>query len=271
MQALPLRQAMRSGQRVYGTLVSAPATLWVGMTEGAALDFVFIDTEHIPNDRQTLSWMCHAYRAIDLPPIVRVPEPDAYEACKVLDGGAAGIIFPYTETIEQVRQLVGACRYRPLKGARLQAALDDPQSLEPELRTYLEERNAGSIAVANIESVPAIENLDELLAIEGLDAVLIGPHDLSCSLGIPEQYDDPRFDQAVRTIFSKARAAGKGAGIHYFQEGLEAEVEWVKAGGNFIVHAGDVHFYRQTLQREIDSLRKSLGDERASDGDGVII
>jgi 4-hydroxy-2-oxoheptanedioate aldolase len=139
------------------------------------------------------------------------------------------------------------------------------------LLTYLEERNAGSIAVANIESVPAIENLDELLAIEGLDAVLIGPHDLSCSLGIPEQYADPRFDQAVRTIFSKARAAGKGAGIHYFQEGIEAEVEWVKAGGNFIVHAGDVHFYRQTLQREIGALRKTLGDERTSGGDSVII
>jgi 4-hydroxy-2-oxoheptanedioate aldolase len=271
MQALELRQAMRAGQRVYGTLVSAPATLWVKQTQGAALDFVFIDTEHIPNDRQTLSWMCHAYRAIDLPPIVRVPSPDPYEACKVLDGGACGVIFPYTETVEQVRHLVGACRYRPLKGHRLQEALDDPNSLEPELRTYLEQRNAASIAVVNIESVPAIENLEALLTIDGLDAVLIGPHDLSCSLGIPEQYDLPRFDEAVRTIFSKARAAGKGAGIHYFQEGLTAEIQWIEAGGNFVIHAGDVHFYRQTLNREINALRTALGDERQTDGEATII
>ena len=60
MHALELRQAMRAGQRVYGTLVSAAATLWVKQIQGAALDFVFIDTEHIPNDRQTLSWMCHS-------------------------------------------------------------------------------------------------------------------------------------------------------------------------------------------------------------------
>ncbi len=271
MQTLALRTAMRAGQRVYGTLVSAPSTLWIGTAQSAPLDFVFIDSEHIPNDRETLSWMCHGYRAIDLPPIVRVPSPDPYEACKVLDGGAAGVIFPYTETVEQMRHLVGACRYRPLKGQRLQDALDDPNSLEPELRDYLEKRNESSIAVANIESVPAIENLDALLAIDGLDAVLIGPHDLSCSLGIPEQYDHPRFDEAVRTIFGKARAAGKGAGIHYFQEKLDAEIEWIRAGGNFVVHAGDVHFYRQKAKADLDALRTAFGDDAQSSDDGVII
>ena len=184
MNGQQIRQALHAGDRVYGTLASAPATLWVNMNKGNGLDFVFIDTEHIPNDRQTLSWMCQAYQAIDLPPIVRVPNPAPYEACKVLDGGASGVIFPYVEEVSQIRDLVGACRYRPLKGARLQQALDDPQSLEPELAAYLAERNAHSIAVANIESMPAIENLDALLAVEGLDAVLLGPHDLSCRLGI---------------------------------------------------------------------------------------
>ena len=210
MNGQQIRNALHAGDRVYGTLASAPATLWVNMSQGNGLDFVFIDTEHIPNDRQTLSWMCHAYQDANLPPIVRVPNPDPYEACKVLDGGASGVIFPYVEEVSQIRDLVGACRYRPLKGARLQQALDDPQSLEPELAAYLAERNANSIAVANIESVPAIENLDALLSVQGLDAVLIGPHDLSCSLGIPEDYEHPRFDEAVRTIFTAARNAGKG-------------------------------------------------------------
>ena len=156
-----------------------------------------------------------------------MPKPDPLEACKVLDGGANGVIFPYVESVTQIRDLVGACRYRPFKGARLLETLDDPASLRPELASYLEEHNAVSIAVANIESVLALETLDALVAIDGLDAVLIGPHDLSCSLGIPEQYDHPRFDETVKTIFAIARATGKDAGIHFFVGVIEREIDYL--------------------------------------------
>src|SRR5262249_58793401 len=120
-------------------------------------------------------------------------------------------------------------RWRPLKGERLLAALRDPGTLEPELRSYLEARNEDTLLILNIESVPAIRNLDALLSVPGVDAVLIGPHDLSCSLGIPEQYGHPRFAEAVRTIFETARAHRVGAGIHYW-EGLEQEIAWARAG-----------------------------------------
>jgi 4-hydroxy-2-oxoheptanedioate aldolase len=86
--------------------------------------------------------------------------------------------------------------------------------LEPELREWLRRENRDSLCSINIESVPAMERLDELLAVPDLDAVLIGPHDLSCSLGIPGRYDDLRFDAAVRAILRRTRAHGVGAGIH---------------------------------------------------------
>src|SRR5208282_2021481 len=101
------------------------------------------------------------------------------------------------ETADQIRALAGAVKLRPLKGRRLQEALRDRNSLEPELREYVDNRNADKILIANIESVPAIENLHEICSVPGLDAVLIGPHDLSCSLGVPEQYQHPRFDEAT--------------------------------------------------------------------------
>src|SRR4029078_5806625 len=105
---------------------------------------------------------------------------------------------------------------RPLKGRRLAEALRDQKTLEPELADYLEERNGDKILIANIESVPALENLHEICAVPGLDAVLIGPHDLSRSLGIPEPYQHPRFDAAVRSVFQVARRHGVGAGIHFW-------------------------------------------------------
>ena len=253
-----IRRALHEGKRVYATAATAQSTYWPAMIKATGVDFAFIDTEHIPLSRETLSWMCRAYAALGVPPVVRIPSGNLYEACKVLDGGAGGVIGPYLETVEEARAIVGAARWRPLKGRRLQQALDDASTLEPELRTYLEARNADTIVIANIESVPAIENLDAICSVPGLDAVLIGPHDLSCSLGIPEQYTHPRFDEAVRTIFRIARSHNVGAGIHYW-ESVELEKEWSRAGGNLVMHSSDLATVRQTLKRELDELKAALG------------
>jgi 4-hydroxy-2-oxoheptanedioate aldolase len=226
---------------------------------GLGLDFVFIDTEHIALDRTPLSWMCQAYRARGLPALVRIPSPDPFAACMAFDGGASGVIAPYVETVAQAQALRGVARFRPLKGARLEAALRDESTLEPELRTWLEAKNRDALFIINIESVPAMERLDELLAVPGLDAVLIGPHDLSCSLGIPGRYDDPRFDAAVRSILRRARAHRVGAGIHAWF-GLDRLEAWAADGLNLIIHRADILALRDGIGGEIAELRRRLGD-----------
>jgi 2-keto-3-deoxy-L-rhamnonate aldolase RhmA len=250
-------QALHEGRYVFSSAIVAVSPLWPNLARQAGIDFVFVDTEHIPLDRQTLSWICQTYQALGLPCVVRIPCNDPFEACKVLDAGATGVIGPYVETADQLRALAGAVKLRPLKGRRLQEALGDPSTLEPGLREYLEERNADKILIANIESVPAIENLSDICAVPGLDAVLIGPHDLSCSLGIPEQYQHARFDEAVRTIFRVARQHAVGAGIHFWL-GLEQEVTWARAGGNLVMHSSDLATFSRTLKTEIEQLRRSL-------------
>src|SRR5262249_34991777 len=115
--------------------------------------------------------------------------------------------------------------------------------------------------ILTIESVPALRNLDELLAVPGVDAVLVGPYDLSCSLGIPHEYEHPRFAEAVRTVFQKARAHRVGAGVHYWP-GLEQELVWARAGGNLIMHGADITTYRQQLGPNLAALRSALGDAR---------
>jgi 4-hydroxy-2-oxoheptanedioate aldolase len=257
MNGREIIQALHAGRRVYSSATVAVTAYWPNLVQQSGVDFVFIDTEHTPIDRQTLSWMCQAYQGIGVPSVVRIPCNDPYEACKVLDAGAGGVIGPYVETADQVRGLVGAVKLRPLKGRRLEEALRDRNALEPELRTYLEKRNGDKILIANIESTPAIENLHEICSVPGLDAVLIGPHDLSCSLGIPEQYDHPRFDEAVKKIFRIAREHEVGAGIHFWLS-LDREVAWSQAGGNLVMHSSDLALYSQALKHDIASLRKSL-------------
>jgi 2-keto-3-deoxy-L-rhamnonate aldolase RhmA len=250
-------QALHDGRHVFSSAIVGVSPQWPDLAKKTGIDFVFVDTEHIPLDRQTLSYLCQTYTALGLPPVVRLPCNDPFEACKALDAGAGGVIGPYLETAEQVRGLVGAVKLRPLKGRRLAEALRDRNTLEPELDDYLEKRNGDKILIANIESVPAIENLHEICSVQGLDAVLIGPHDLSCSLGIPEQYAHPRFDEAVRTIFCIAREHGVGAGIHFWL-GLEQEIAWAKAGGNLVMHSSDLASFSRTLKAEIEQLRKAL-------------
>jgi 2-keto-3-deoxy-L-rhamnonate aldolase RhmA len=250
-------RALHEGRHVFASAIVGISPQWPELAKKLGIDFVFVDTEHIPLDRQTLSYLCQTYQALGLPPVVRIPCNDPFEACKALDAGAGGIIGPYVETAEQVRGLAGAVKLRPLKGRRLADALRDPATLEPELAAYLEQRNGDKVLIVNIESVPAIENLHDICAVPGLDAVLIGPHDLSCSLGIPEQYGHPRFDEAVRTIFRVAREHGVGAGIHFWL-GLEQEITWAKAGGNLVMHASDLAAFSRTLKAEIDHLRQAL-------------
>ena len=110
-----------------------------------------------------------------------------------------------------------------------------------------------------IESIPAMQKLDEILSAGIVDSVLIGPHDLSCSLNIPEKYDHPEFDRACREIFAKARAKGVGAGVHAWM-GLEQTAKWAEAGANFIVHESDMRTFAFHMGGDLPKLRKMLGD-----------
>jgi 4-hydroxy-2-oxoheptanedioate aldolase len=261
MNGRQLREALRAGRRVYGTLIVSPSPHWPPAVARLGLDFVFLDTEHVPLDRARLSWMCRAYAARGLAPVVRITHGDPHEAARVLDGGAEGVIVPYVESAEQVRKLRGAVKFRPLKGGRLRAFLSGQDPLPDPTRRYLERCNARTVLIVNIESGPAMEALDEILGVEGLDAVLVGPHDLSVSLGLPEQYAHPVFVEAVDEIIRKARRAGVGAGIHAIWPGcLEPETRWAKLGANLIVHGGDLQAMQQKLSADLDAIRTALGE-----------
>lgn len=255
-----IRSGLRDGKRIYSSAVTAVSIQWPKILAAAAVDFAFIDAEHSALNRETLAWMCSAFAAAGIPPVVRIPTRNPDDAAIALDGGASGFIVPYLETVSQVRQFEAVARYRPLKGRRLTEAIDAPSSLGPDLADYLFERNRDTIFIANIESVPAMECLDELLAVGAIDCVLIGPHDLSCSLGIPEQYDNPPFDRAVRDIIRTARRHRVGAGIHSFW-GIERELDWASsAGSNLFMHSADSVIFGQQLKREMDQLRQAVDD-----------
>ncbi len=262
-----LRDHLHAGEPVFGTLIVSPSPHWPEVVRGSGVDFVFIDTEHIALDRSRLGWMCRTYAAIGIPPIVRIPSPDPYQATMALDDGAAGVIAPYIESPEQVQALRGAVKLRPIKGEKLKRMLAGEPS-EPELDSYIERGAEQRLLVVNIESTPAIEALDEILATPELDAVQIGPHDLSCSLGVPEQWDHPKFLDACETIFRKARTAGVGAGIHFWGS-VEQQTRFLEMGANMLIHSADISLFQQHLRLELAAIKRSVGIAHEKDGGGA--
>ncbi len=250
--------ALSSNRRMYGTLVVSTSPFWPKVIGDCGLDFIFIDTEHIAISRETLSWMCRTYKAMGLPTLVRITEPDPDRATVALDDGASAIVAPYIEEVSQVEALKGATKLRPLKGKKLRRALEG-NDIEPELEDYIKTNNRGNGLVINIESTDAMKNLDDLLSVQGIDAVLIGPHDLSCSLGIPEKYDHPDFLNAVESIIVNARSKGIGAGIHFWGSNQEHK-RLLDMGATFLVHKADVIFFKTGLRKELVELRELMGD-----------
>ncbi|MEM7312991.1 MAG: aldolase/citrate lyase family protein [Planctomycetota bacterium] len=270
MNGRELRNALHSGKRVFGTLIVSESPRWPSAISGSGLDFVFIDTEHTSLTNEQVAWMCQAYGNMNLAPIVRIPSPDPNRAANTIDIGAAGVIAPYVETVEQAKSLRGAIRLRPLKGRRFDAILDGDAELEPELASYLAKRNDEHVLIVNIESVPAVESLDSILSVPGIDGVLIGPHDLSCSLGIPEQYDHPQFITSVQTIFRKAREHDVGAGIHFTGE-VEEQIKWLNAGATMLIHSGDITLFAKHLRKDLQAIKSAVGIKDASENTEVQI
>ncbi len=256
---MDLLQKLKNGQNVYGTCFTSISPGWPLVFKKAGLDFAFIDTEHTAVNRADMARMCQIMQAYGITPIVRIPSPDPYLACQCIDGGAKGVIAPYLESVDQIRELVGATKFRPLKGEVLQKVLNGEQVLSVEMKAYLDNYNKGNICIANIESVPAMNNLDALLSVPGLDAVFIGPHDLSISLGIPEQYDHPEFEKAVKHIIHTTRKKGLSIAIHFSLEpGRQAK--WVREGVNMVVHSTDIALFGQKLNADISAIKKAVGD-----------
>ncbi len=263
-------QKLKQGKNVYGTAFTSIAPSWPVQLKNAGLDFVFIDTEHISLNRADMARLCQLFQAYGITPVVRIPGPDPYLACQAIDAGAKGVVAPYLESASQVLDLVGATKFKPLKGEVLQKYLTGKEAMPAELKNYIDKFNEGNICIANIESVPAMKNLDELLSVPGLDAVFIGPHDLSVNLGLPEQYDHPEFVNAVRYIIQATRKKGLSIGIHFSLE-PERQVFWAKEGANIIIHSFDIALFSQRLVHDLKIIKDGIGDSFTVNKDDKLV
>ncbi len=263
MKATKLKQTLKDGGRVYGCMLSAMAsTRFAGVLSGSTIDYAIIDTEHGSRGRAEIQQLCTMLRQADIAPIVRVPVPKAEWVAMALDAGTAGVLVPYCETVEEVQAVVATAKWHPLKGSYLKRAVEEDVLPSEASREYLEQRHRHTFVVIGIESVPGYENLENILAIGNIDGVFIGPNDMSTSLGIPDDYSNPRYIEVVTDIIRKCEASNVPVMVH--QQTIETSTMAINAGARFVLHAMESNILQRALQREFNELRKIAGEDQSA-------
>lgn len=259
MNAIEMKKRLQDGGTVYGCLLSAIGTTrFKSAFAGSGLDYVVIDSEHGSRDRKEIQELCNMLREADVVPIVRVPVPMAHWVAMALDAGAAGVLIPYCETVEEVRDTVGTARFHPLKGEYLRRAQNEGVFPSPRTKEYLENRRAESIVLVGIESEPGQRNLDAILDVAGIDGIFIGPNDMTTSLGIPDEMNNPRYLDVIKDIV--ARSEARKVPVMVFSSSMEESVTAINLGSRIVFHSSDNRFMRDGIQDQIGRLRKAAAD-----------
>ncbi|MQA16153.1 MAG: siderophore biosynthesis protein SbnG [Pseudonocardiaceae bacterium] len=201
-----VRAQLRTGAEVHGLFCAIPAAALVEMIGCAGYDFVILDTEHAQVDPQQLENLIRAAEAVELTPLVRVPEADSGAALRALDAGAMGIVVPHVRSRADVDNAIAAARYYP-EGARSLNGGRVPGFGRIDFIDYLGRANAEIMVVPMIEDASAVDALPEILDGGGVDLVLEGAADLSQSYGVPWQTRHPRVSAALRRVHEVCRDA----------------------------------------------------------------
>jgi 2-keto-3-deoxy-L-rhamnonate aldolase RhmA len=258
-----VKAALKRGDSVVGTMlteVNSPS--FIMMCANAGFDFVFIDMEHGMQTLEQVSHMINTARLAGIVPLVRVRDLSYTEIAGVLDAGAMGIMLPRVETRDQVEKLVSYMKYPPMgaRGASTNRGHTEYMGMSPQ--TLVKHFNEHTLVILQIERKKAVENIDELLSVPGVDVALIGPFDLTISLGLDNMKDDLVQEYIQRTVDS-AKKHGVASGIH--PPDTETALNWGKKGMTMLMAATDITFFSSGAATCAKELRTGLSQTYKND------
>ena len=190
------RQRLLAHETLIGTLVSIPSPEIVELLASLEFDWLLIDAEHGAfGPEQVISLLQAAH---DCPCLVRIPGPDQSWIKKVLDAGAAGIIVPQINTLEEAHAVINYSKYPPL--GKRGVGLGRAHGYGKDFSGYLENANQQTVIVLQAETQSVLNCIEDISAIDAVDAILIGPYDLSASLGHMGDISHPVVQNAIESV-----------------------------------------------------------------------
>lgn len=223
----------------------------------AGFDWLVIDMEHsAANDLATTGRLIQVIDLAGCKPLARIASNDPVLIKQVMDAGAHGVIVPQVNTPAQAEAAVAALQYPPqgVRGVGLWRAQGYGRGFEA-YRAWLEE---GRLLIVQIEHIQAVENLNAILAVEGVDGFIIGPYDLSASLGFPGDFEHARVKQALAIVERVAQETEKMAGYHIVHPDMALFKTIRQRGYNFIAYGVDFTFLTDVIDRELSLIRDEI-------------
>lgn len=249
-----LKEKLLNGGRVYGTLIQhAVNPAMVESIPPGSLDFAIVTAEHTALDLAEFLPLRYALASRGIACLARTHSREPDDVAKVCDT-FDGVVVPYVEDYEHAKRLAAAAVYRPLKGKVLEDVLKTGRWKNQKTEDHIEERNANTVFIPMIESVPAIENLDAICSIPGVNAVFVGPGDLTVNMGIPREYDHPDLVAAVQKVIQIAERHHVAAGC-WFGEARQA-VRTIRQGARLVVYSNDGSMLKDAMDRAFKELRQ---------------
>src|ERR1700734_777430 len=201
MQINSVKQALKAGKLQLGMNFGQLRSPEIPrLLAAAGFHWAFIDTEHGGFDLETVQDICGASVMVGLSPIVRVGDLQYSVVARALDCGAQGVIFPRVESPELLERAVSWTKFPPMGVRGFGLAATHIEYERATIPQVLAHQNENTMVVLQIETQMAIDRRDELLSVPGIDAVLIGPVDLSLSLGVPGDFEHPRMVRAMEKV-----------------------------------------------------------------------
>lgn len=252
---LRLKKRLKERQRVFAGWNSFYHPSITEIFAKTGLDFIGIDIEHSTisiEQSQRIMVACHSLNTVCLSRIAS----HSMEAIKRhLDAGGDGIIAPMVNTAEEAGQLIEWIKYPP-KGRR-SFGVARAQGYGLDYDEYVKNWNDSSIFIAQIESIQGVENIDSILSLDGVDGVMIGPYDLSGSLGLPGQLDHPEVKKACQKAIQACKKHGKSCGTQIVEVSEKNIQNAFNAGFTFIVVSSDLFLMWKWAEQTREIIKKT--------------
>ena len=261
MQNNHTRERLARGETVFGCGLQVYRSSEIPRAFAVAgFDYVFIDMEHGAYNLETVYDMIHASNDAGITPIVRVAELAYSLVARLLDSGAQGIILPRVEDPAILAEALSWMRFPPLgkRGYGVNATM-----IGYEARTFpeiIEHQNRHTLAVVQFETNTAMERADELLSLPGVDIAMVGPADLSISLGVPGQFDHPTLIATVEKLIEKCNHHNVVPGIQ--TRSIAMSKFWTERGMRFIGTAAEHVLLLEKAKETVAQLRAAQAAAR---------
>lgn len=247
---LTFRNELLSGKTLIGTVVTLPCAQTSEILAYAGFDWLWIDGEHSPMGMGEIQGILQATQD-RCAGVVRIPSTDEVYIKKALDIGAAGLIAPHVDTVDIAQRVVQFAKYPPLGQRSIAAARAHGYGLY--FDDYMKHANEKIALIVQIEHVNGAKNIESILAVDGVDAVMIGPYDLSGSLGKPGQIDDPEVQGLINRVQQACLKRKKPIGI--FADGIDAARRYLDQGFSLIAVSVDTMMIVKAAQEVLSGIK----------------